>query len=96
MILNYFSIFSSDILHLAAEKIYQYIWHRFADEILEESKEIIKKKDKESEERKIALALVWLDCLKISSHLIMTFRNSFHEIDPSLFKSILKHNNNCR
>lgn len=25
-------------LHLAAEKIYHYIWHRFADEILEESK----------------------------------------------------------
>jgi valyl-tRNA synthetase len=25
-------------LHLAAEKIYHYIWHRFADEIIEESK----------------------------------------------------------
>lgn len=25
-------------IHLAAEKIYHYIWHRFADEILEESK----------------------------------------------------------
>ena len=25
-------------LHLASEKIYHYIWHRFADEILEESK----------------------------------------------------------
>ncbi|MES2108832.1 MAG: class I tRNA ligase family protein [Bacteroidota bacterium] len=24
--------------HLAAEKIYHYIWHRFADEIIEESK----------------------------------------------------------
>jgi valyl-tRNA synthetase len=24
--------------HLAGEKIYQYIWHRFADEIIEESK----------------------------------------------------------
>jgi valyl-tRNA synthetase len=25
-------------LHLAAEKIYHFIWHRFADEIIEESK----------------------------------------------------------
>lgn len=28
--------------HLAAEKIYQYIWHRYADEIIEESKNIFK------------------------------------------------------
>ena len=41
--------------HLGAEKIYQYIWHKFADEILEESKEIIKKGGEEAEERKNAL-----------------------------------------
>lgn len=28
--------------HLAAEKLYHYVWHRFADEIIEESKEIFK------------------------------------------------------
>ncbi|MFA6177403.1 MAG: valine--tRNA ligase [Candidatus Paceibacterota bacterium] len=51
--------------HLASEKIYQYIWHRFADEIIEESKEIIKTKGEKAEERKIALVLIWIDCLKI-------------------------------
>ncbi|HRH26047.1 MAG TPA: valine--tRNA ligase [Candidatus Paceibacterota bacterium] len=31
--------------HLAAEKIYHYVWHRFADEILEQSKPIIAGED---------------------------------------------------
>jgi valyl-tRNA synthetase len=43
--------------HLASEKIYQYIWHRFADEIIEESK-------KNPELKKILLP-IWKDCLKI-------------------------------
>jgi valyl-tRNA synthetase len=51
--------------HLASEKIYQYIWHRFADEIIEETKDILKTGGKEAGERKIALALIWVDCLKI-------------------------------
>ena len=51
--------------HLAAEKIYQYIWHRFADEILEESKEIIKQTSEKAEERKKSLLIIWTDCLKI-------------------------------
>ena len=51
--------------HLASEKIYQYIWHRFADEIIEETKEIIKTGGDKMEERKITLALIWIDCLKI-------------------------------
>jgi len=51
--------------HLGAEKIYQYVWHRFADEIIEESKEIIKKGGKKAEERKFTLLLIWTDCIKI-------------------------------
>jgi len=51
--------------HLASEKIYQYIWHRFADEILEESKEIIKLGDEKAKERKATLVSIWVDCLKI-------------------------------
>lgn len=43
--------------HLASEKIYHYVWHRFADEIIEESK-----KDTDV---KAALLPVWRDCLKI-------------------------------
>lgn len=43
--------------HLASEKIYQYVWHRFADELIEESK------------KKIiilpTLQIIWEDCLKI-------------------------------
>jgi valyl-tRNA synthetase len=51
--------------HLASEKIYQYIWHRFADEIIEETKEIIKTGGEKSKERKGALISIWVDCLKI-------------------------------
>ncbi len=51
--------------HLASEKIYQYVWHRFADEIIEETKEIIKSGGEKAEERKIALASIWINCLKI-------------------------------
>ncbi len=43
--------------HLASEKIYQYIWHRFADEIIEESKK--------DEKIKSVLLPIWIDCIKI-------------------------------
>ena len=43
--------------HLASEKIYHYIWHRFADEIIEQSKT--------NPEIKSALLQIWKDCLKI-------------------------------
>ncbi len=43
--------------HLASEKIYQYIWHRFADELIEESKT--------NPEIKFALLPIWTDCIKI-------------------------------
>ncbi|MCX6752761.1 MAG: valine--tRNA ligase [Candidatus Nomurabacteria bacterium] len=51
--------------HLASEKIYHYIWHRFADEIIEESKKIILEGDEKAEERKTALVSIWTDCLKV-------------------------------
>lgn len=51
--------------HLASEKIYQYVWHRFADEIVEESKNIFKEEEKKSIERKETLAYIWKNCLKI-------------------------------
>ncbi|MFA6274223.1 MAG: valine--tRNA ligase [Candidatus Paceibacterota bacterium] len=51
--------------HLAAEKIYHYIWHRFADVIIEESKIIIKKDPADADEQKATLLLIWADCLKI-------------------------------
>ncbi len=52
--------------HLAAEKIYQYIWHRFADEILEDSKKVIKEGDDNSKkEVKKSLAYIWINCVKM-------------------------------
>lgn len=50
--------------HLASEKIYQYIWHRFADEIIEESKKDIKIKS--------VLLPIWIDCIK-TLHPFMPF-----------------------
>ncbi len=43
--------------HLAVEKIYQYVWHRFADEIIEESKK--------NPALRPSLVPIWKDCLKI-------------------------------
>ena len=37
-------------LYLAGEKLYHYIWHRFADEIIEESKTILEGDNKEARE----------------------------------------------
>jgi len=51
--------------HLASEKIYHYIWHRFADEIIEESKKIILSGGEQAEERKTALVSIWTNCLKV-------------------------------
>ncbi len=58
--------------HIASEKIYHYIWHRFADEIIEESKEIIKAGGEKAEERKNALVSIWKDCLR-TLHPFMPF-----------------------
>ena len=58
--------------HLAAEKIYQYIWHRFADEIIEESKEIMKEGGEKAKERKSTLLSIWALCIK-TLHPFMPF-----------------------
>ena len=51
--------------HLAAEKLYHYIWHRFADEILEESKSILKARDAQSASRAEALSYILTGSLKL-------------------------------
>ena len=75
--------------HLASEKIYQYIWHRFADEIIEETKEIIKTGGEKAEERKVALALIWIDCLKILHPFIPFITEEIWSMLPLKEKSIL-------
>ena len=49
----------SDRYHLASEKIYHYIWHTFADVIIEESK------DKLTGERKHMLLFIFSECIKM-------------------------------
>lgn len=68
-------------LHLAAEKTYHYIWHRLADEILEESKE-----DLSSDDEGVKIAAVWtlVELLSISLKLL-------HPIMPFVTESIWKH-----
>lgn len=52
--------------HLASEKLYHYIWHRFADEILEQSKSILNGSDDASEvSRQNALLSILRDSIKM-------------------------------
>ncbi len=48
-------------IHLAAEKVYHYIWHRLADEVLEESKPIFNGTDVDAQRSRSALLLTLLD-----------------------------------
>ncbi len=57
-------------LYLAAEKIYHYVWHRLADEILEESKAILIGGD---EELKASRQYVLYTCLTTSLKLLHPF-----------------------
>ena len=53
-------------VYLAAEKIYHYVWHRLADEILEESKPLLQGEDAAVKTSRQALLVSLLsDCLKI-------------------------------
>lgn len=52
--------------HLASEKIYHYIWHNFADEIIEESKPVLfHGSDTDKASRAILLHRIFTDCLKL-------------------------------
>jgi valyl-tRNA synthetase len=52
-------------LHLASEKIYGYLWHTFADKILEESKSILLNTNSESASRKRVLHEILHTALKL-------------------------------
>jgi valyl-tRNA synthetase len=53
-------------IYLAAEKIYHYAWHRFADEILEESKQILSNgNDAEKKSRMQLLRTILIELLKL-------------------------------
>jgi len=57
-------------MYLAAENIYHYIWHEFADKVLEESKEILSSED---ENAKVARQRVLMNCLTTSLKLLHPF-----------------------
>ncbi len=57
-------------LHLASEKLYHYIWHTFADKILEESKSDLQSDNKELASSKATLLL---EMLKIQLKLLHPF-----------------------
>ncbi|MDR3571150.1 MAG: class I tRNA ligase family protein, partial [Candidatus Pacebacteria bacterium] len=53
-------------LDLAADAVYHFVWHRFADEIIEESKPILKGEDQASKDsRAAALYQILLVSLKL-------------------------------
>jgi valyl-tRNA synthetase len=55
-------------LYLAAEKLYHYAWHRFADIILEESKEVLKSGSDEDKKSRKQFLLHTLSTLLITLH----------------------------
>jgi len=59
--------------YLAAEKLYHYVWHRFADEIIEESKEILKSENKEEKTRRKKFLMHTLDYMLKALHPFMPF-----------------------
>lgn len=67
-------------LHLAAENLYHFIWHTFADEILEESKNILESDD-ESEKGSVKWTL---------RHILRTSIKLLHPFMPFLTEEIWK------
>ena len=51
-------------LSQAAEQLYRYLWHTFADKILEESKEVLKDKKKRASRQHLLLSILQ-DCIKM-------------------------------
>jgi valyl-tRNA synthetase len=60
-------------IHLAAEKIYHYAWHEFADKILEESKPILAGSDASAKESRSVLLLLLLTRVLKLLHPFMPF-----------------------
>ncbi|MEK7500433.1 MAG: class I tRNA ligase family protein, partial [Patescibacteria group bacterium] len=59
--------------HLAAEKLYHYLWHRFADTIIEESKSILAGEDEHAKQSRQQLLMYILKNSLIMLHPCMPF-----------------------
>ena len=66
--------------HIASEKIYHYIWHEFADVIIEESKPILQKEGAEKESRQQVLMHCFACALKM-----------LHPFAPFITETIWQH-----
>jgi valyl-tRNA synthetase len=60
-------------IYLAAEKIYHYVWHEFADKIIEESKPILAGTDESARASRARLLLTLLDRILKLLHPFMPF-----------------------
>ena len=60
-------------IYLAAEKLYHYLWHEFADKILEESKPILQEGDAAAQASRKALILHTFDAFVRALHPFMPF-----------------------
>jgi len=53
-------------LHLASEKLYAFVWHEFADKIIEESKPVLSGTDEAARKaRATELSFIWTQCVKL-------------------------------
>jgi len=71
---------------LASEKIYEFLWHRFADEYLEYSKERIRSNDK------VVFSIlrhVYLNCLKLLHPFMPFITEAIWELFPRKFNQLL-------
>lgn len=76
--------------YLAGEKLYHYVWHRFADTIIEESKDIIHKgKEDEVLSRQWVLFHIWQTCLKLLHPFIPFITEEIWSLLPRKDKSLL-------
>ena len=67
--------------HLAAEKLYHYIWHTFADSIIEESKDILSGDDANAKQSRQSLLL----------YLYTTSLKTLHPFMPFITETIWQH-----
>ena len=67
--------------HLAAEKLYHYIWHTFADEIIEESKDILSRGNAEARQSRQSLL----------SYLYVSSLKALHPFMPFITETIWQH-----
>ncbi len=75
-------------LHLAAENLYAYIWHEFADKIIEESKPILSSADEEAKQARAAEILyIWTNCIKLLHPFMPFITEEIWSMIPEQYKT---------